>query len=303
VRNVARVEDSRVELKAQWPTEPGRAARRIAGHLNASQGESVLWLIGVSDEGQVLGAEFGEFADWWAGVAASFTGPVPYPTEVNVYHEDGTFLAIVFDGPQVPYLVKNPTGGAIAAEVPWRTMTGVRTAQHTDLLRILVPRVSLPEIEVLGGSLTLRGEHDPAAGNFALKTGEPASWWLKLELYCVPADHRPIVFPNHRTTIRLSQPETVGELLLRAHQPEWEGRPNVMDSRRDASLSGPGRLQIMGTEKVGSYSGEPKSSAIVEVAVRPAWHTLQLGLRAVFEHTSGHGFRFTGADIDWRACL
>jgi hypothetical protein len=32
------VEDSRVELKREWP-DPERAARRIAGHANAARGE------------------------------------------------------------------------------------------------------------------------------------------------------------------------------------------------------------------------------------------------------------------------
>ena len=301
VRNAGQVEDSRVELKAQWPADPAKAARRIAGHLNASQGESVLWLIGVSDEGTVLGTETSDFADWWARVAACFDGPVPHPTEVNVYHDDGKFLAICLDGPQVPYLVKNPDGGGIAAEVPWRAMTGVRTAKHADLLRILAPRALLPEIEVLGGSLSVRGEYDPESGTVPIKIDQPASWWLSLELYCVPADHRPIVLPSHRTTIHLTQQETVGELYLRAHQPEWAGRPNIMDPRRDASVSGPGRIRIMGTEKVPRHSGKPTSPAIVEIAVRPAWHSLVLGVRAVFGHRSDHDFRFVDADISWRA--
>ncbi len=44
----ARVEDARVELKADWP-EPARAARRIAGHANAAHGDPILWVIGVDE--------------------------------------------------------------------------------------------------------------------------------------------------------------------------------------------------------------------------------------------------------------
>jgi hypothetical protein len=41
-------EDSRVELKREWPAQPNRAARQIAGHVNAARGEPVLWLIGLN---------------------------------------------------------------------------------------------------------------------------------------------------------------------------------------------------------------------------------------------------------------
>ena len=43
-------EDDRVELKGEWPTDIPKAARRIAGHANASGGQSVLWVIGLDEE-------------------------------------------------------------------------------------------------------------------------------------------------------------------------------------------------------------------------------------------------------------
>jgi hypothetical protein len=60
------VEDSRVELKAEWPRDPSRAARRLAGHANAARQEPILWLIGV-DEGarSVPGADYANLAFWW----------------------------------------------------------------------------------------------------------------------------------------------------------------------------------------------------------------------------------------------
>ena len=44
------VEDSRVELKREWPTSPWSTARRIAGHANAARVEPILWIIGVDEE-------------------------------------------------------------------------------------------------------------------------------------------------------------------------------------------------------------------------------------------------------------
>ena len=43
------VEDARVECKRDWPDPGYRTARRLAGHLNAASGESVLWVIGVDE--------------------------------------------------------------------------------------------------------------------------------------------------------------------------------------------------------------------------------------------------------------
>ena len=43
-----RIEDSRVELKADWP-KPKSAARRIAGHANAADSDSILWIIGLAE--------------------------------------------------------------------------------------------------------------------------------------------------------------------------------------------------------------------------------------------------------------
>lgn len=55
VRKKQRIEDDRVELKAEWP-EIAKAARRVAGHANASGGDSVLWIIGLNEERGVVHA-------------------------------------------------------------------------------------------------------------------------------------------------------------------------------------------------------------------------------------------------------
>ncbi len=48
-----KTEDARIELKAAWP-DPPDGARLIAGHLNASRGHSVLWLIGVDEKAAAI---------------------------------------------------------------------------------------------------------------------------------------------------------------------------------------------------------------------------------------------------------
>ena len=54
------IEDARVELKTTWP-DPKAAARQIAGHANAAQGEPILWLIGINEKShQIVGAEMND---------------------------------------------------------------------------------------------------------------------------------------------------------------------------------------------------------------------------------------------------
>lgn len=70
-------EDSRVEVKAEWP-EPVDAARRIAGHANAAHGDSILWIIGLDEKRhRVTGATANDLANWYPQVKAQFDGIAP----------------------------------------------------------------------------------------------------------------------------------------------------------------------------------------------------------------------------------
>ena len=65
VKGGSREEDSLVELKRVLP-DPVKAARRIAGHANASRGEPILWLIGIDEEKGIVGInQEKDLADWW----------------------------------------------------------------------------------------------------------------------------------------------------------------------------------------------------------------------------------------------
>lgn len=137
------VEDSRVELKAEWPTDHAKAARRIAGHANAARGEWILWLIGVDEHQGVKGAEAEEPTAWLGQIGKQFEGLVPRYFDLNVPTKNGqTVVAIVFETSRAPYVVKNPSfgkqgGEGVALEVPWREGTKVRTATRSDLLLLL----------------------------------------------------------------------------------------------------------------------------------------------------------------------
>jgi hypothetical protein len=188
------VEDSRLELKAEWP-DPKKAARRLAGHANAARGARILWLIGVDEKRGVLGAKFQEFSSWHAQVEAEFDGLAPTVIHLNIPFESVTVSALCFATDRAPYVVKNVArknegAGPVSLEVPWREGTRTRTAARADLIQILVPTLLSPTLEFLGGEL----EQTPFA------TADPSIQILSahVEFYIAPQTERIIVFPFHK---------------------------------------------------------------------------------------------------------
>lgn len=300
LRRAGNSEDSRVEMKQTWMDDHHKAARRIAGHLNSTGGEDVLWLIGVAESGSVEETSISDFADWWASVRTYFDGPSPSVTEVIVHEGDKTFVALVWGGAQVPYVVRNPAfgkpnGGPIALEVPWREMTQVRSARHSDLIRVLAPRASLPEVEVVSASLELQGIYSPTADGFSrIADGEPCTWRLEAEIYCVPADHRPVVFPAHRTTIELVNAERAGNLPLRVLA-RSKNDPLLLIGDVDRISYGPGRIPILGSTKVDSH-GSTSGPTSARIHVRPAWFAQTLSIQLSFSQAGGS---LLNAEVSW----
>lgn len=145
-------EDSRVELKADWPDDPERAARRITGHANALRGEPILWLIGVDENDGVKGASQNNLANWWQQVKSQFDAFSPELRDILVSWKGQTVVALYFTTERVPYVVKNPVfgkqnGGPVKYEIPWRDGTATRSATHSDLILLLSP-LSRPILKI-----------------------------------------------------------------------------------------------------------------------------------------------------------
>ncbi|HEV3146901.1 MAG TPA: ATP-binding protein, partial [Gemmataceae bacterium] len=147
LRKGAPVEDSRVELKAQWP-DPKKAARQIGGHANAAHGEPVLWLIGVDEKGSIVGADREEMSKWWPQVESQFDGLAPRIVDLNIPVDGVTVVALKIESDRAPFVVNNPAAN-MDKEVPWREGTRVRSARRADLIRLLEPVEKLPEIDLL----------------------------------------------------------------------------------------------------------------------------------------------------------
>lgn len=148
-------EDSRIEFKAQW-IDPAKAARRIAGHCNAAQGEPVLWIFGVDEKTKtVTGVDDQEQSTWWDQVKAQFAGPTPAVQHLAIAVDDKQVVALLFDTEQAPFLTKTPDSKTVTREVPWREATATRTATREELLKILVPRQAMPTLDVIDADANL----------------------------------------------------------------------------------------------------------------------------------------------------
>jgi hypothetical protein len=142
-------EDARVELKKCMPESVGRVARRIAGHANAAQGEPILWILGADEKEKTLQPTpiAADSANFWPQVWARFEGPHPDVLELQFEFADVPLVALGFTCDRVPYVVTTGIDGP-RYEVPWRQGTRIDSASRSQLLRMLLPAVQRPAVEV-----------------------------------------------------------------------------------------------------------------------------------------------------------
>ena len=191
------VEDSRIELKAEWPKDINKAARQIAGHANAAHGEPILWLLGVDEKEGVKGINYEEISNWKQAVEAKFDELSPSLTHLNIPYEGKTIVALLWEIERRPFLVKTPKGGAISLEVPWRDATSTRTANRKDLLKMLYPVIKNPSFEVIKGEFIISKEEIDNYGQTICIGG------LSLYVYIVPGSKDRVVIPYHKCEVKL----------------------------------------------------------------------------------------------------
>lgn len=194
VENRQPIEDSRVELKSNWP-DPQKAARRIAGHANSSRGEPILWLIGIDEDKGVIKIDKNELSTWYSSVKSHFCEVIPELTDIILQYGDKSVVALYFETIRAPYIVKNPSygqphSGPVELEVPWRESTCIRSARRADLLKILIPFQKIPIIEILNGSIGINRQQPPYSNRDELS--------LELIIYFVPKTNENIIIPVHK---------------------------------------------------------------------------------------------------------
>lgn len=213
------IEDSRVELKAEWP-EAEKAARRIAGHANAARGASILWLIGVDEKTGVIDAQLNELATWFPKVVSNFNGLAPEYVDLNVPVDGKTVVALYFETERAPFVVKNAAfgqkgGGPVELEVPWREGTSVRSARRSEMVRILSPLAASPEIEVLAAQLEVLPRHG--------SNGQQMTWELVILFYLTAQPETLTIVPDHRYRVSMREVQNASEnVVLSETAFEWK---------------------------------------------------------------------------------
>lgn len=262
VQQGKKVEDSRVELKREWPTTE-KGARRVAGHANAAFGAEILWIIGLDEKAGVVGVNPPEMANWWKAVQAQFDGVAPsMVVDLRLEVDGKTLWALVFDTSRAPFVVKNPDFGKgptpIALEVPWREGTSVRTATRNDLLRMLVPVSERPSVEILNGGLTSSYlETYPASMSRKIQI------WIYFTIYLAPRK-TPVVIPFHRCKTRI---------VHEASQHNLENFSVNIYAPMSFSRPGSGSVTLQTTDQEAIFQGPGQCSfrASIEVETLPEW--------------------------------
>jgi hypothetical protein len=240
-------EDARVELKAAWPNDAYKAARRIAGHANASGGEPVLWIIGVDEKAGAVGAAHNELANWRQQVESHFDGLAPGMTDVNVPVGDATVVALLFDTERRPFVVRTPGGstGQVTREVPWREGTSVRSANRDELIPVLHRLQRLPKWEPINGPLDVEPLTQPRM------KGNTHHWLLKMKLYVVPEgrsreDRSRVCIPFHRCSGTLDFPAFGSKPRLRriTLTPYDRGSVSIKGSNSELVIDDPGMVTL-----------------------------------------------------------
>jgi len=202
------VEDSRVEFKAKWiPAD--KAASRLAGHANASRGEPILWIVGVDERRRAIcGVDPQEFESWLKQLQRCFDGySPPLITHVNILFGVETVAALYFETETyAPFVVKNPAGGYPEFSIPWRDGTALRAANREQLLKLLLPIVRLPKIQLRSAKLTLSLDQ----GNIITKTDPKHRWNFEGLTYITPSNSDRVVIPYSQCEIWIDVPEYDG---------------------------------------------------------------------------------------------
>lgn len=148
------VEDSRVELKSQLPTDKLKVARRIAAHANAAREDYILWIIGLDENAHTSSSiKHEDLANWWPAVEKHFDELSPSLTDVKFTYDGHQLLALCFETTRPPYVFKNGD----KTEIPWRSGTRTRSAKRSEMLLTLSNKVKMPKVRLAPPNIFLLG--------------------------------------------------------------------------------------------------------------------------------------------------
>lgn len=246
------VEDSFVELKAEFPKDHDRAARQIAGHANSARGSRLLWIVGVREDGTVDGARKHELADWWHGIRRRFDGSSPNLTRsISIRLGKKNVVGLLFTTNDPPYLVNCSDGRRV---VPWRDCNSTRCASKEELRGLLREFAHQPDVDLLHS-------------DFSLYRVPRKGWncWFKAKLYVKPRLRSRIIIPYHEAGVWV---EILGRgprtKLDRFTLSEHEGAYYDLHQRADYVIRNPSVLHV---SSCGLVTGKTFRTADVAVEI------------------------------------
>lgn len=277
------LEDSLVDLKAEWPHDKSRAAWQLGGLANAAGGLDILWIVGLDEKGGVIGASQQELASWWPEVQSQFDGVSPtLATDLVVSYASGPpVMALLFKTDRAPYVVKNPDGGRFDRAAPWREATGTHSATREQLMRILQPQVLLPVLEIRYATLNLYANSQTAGD----------TWWSRLDatVYVVPRDLGAVTFPAHHGSARarLEERELLGDLALLSFKavPGTNNDGLVVLGKQQVTATGPGLFRFLARKELAKFDHQHPTPVQISLSLRPAG--LDRGVGLSFEREDG----------------
>lgn len=171
IREGKLVEYDLIECKRDWPQDS--KARQLAGSLNRAGGDPVIYIIGIDEKtGEVFDVSGTDVLDWWAQMTPQFDQLPPEMVRhvsVSVGDKGEHVWADAFASDRAPYVVKTNLAKP-RLEVPMREGTGTRTARRDELLRLLIPTITVPRAIVVEATFTVE-DHAPAPGRVDPLTG------------------------------------------------------------------------------------------------------------------------------------
>ena len=228
VKAGANPEDDRIEFKRAWPEV--EKARQLAAAANQAQGDHVIYVIGVDDRtGEIHPLGNTDPATWWAQFEARFDEVAPELMRhitVSISAEERV-VALLFRTDRAPYVVKGKGDGA-ELEVPIRAGTRTRSAKRHELIRMLYPAASVPQLTILDGTLRLSPPQ-----YYGGDSDEELMLSLTLEILFEHAGATPSFMPFHAAQAHVASGDYSQQGRIHSYAPPDSSPASAIHVRRD----------------------------------------------------------------------
>ncbi|MFC9335774.1 hypothetical protein [Arthrobacter sp. NPDC057009] len=242
-------EDDLVEFKAEWPAAvKEKFVRQLAGSLNRAAGEPVILIIGIDEKtGKHRPWTALEMSNWWPSVQSHFDQAMPeLLRDRTIEVEGGKVRALAISSERAPYVLKLANGSS-SREIPIREGTGTRSAARDEILRMFVPAVQIPNVDVLRIGVTWTEMYPDPNPDSDFNGGMYFKGYA--DIFVEHTFNRPsVMLPRHRISGEISPiAETVHLTSPSRGIPEQTlglGHAGVVEREDGFIVNGPGTLRV-----------------------------------------------------------